>query len=43
MPGLTRAEVGEMLAALAASAAEHCDDRGRVVLDWHLLVMTAHR
>lgn len=43
VPGLTGAEVEEMLAALAASAAEHCDERGRVVLDWHLLLMTARR
>ena len=33
----------EVVRALAASASSYTDDQGRVVLDWHLLVMSAVR
>jgi ubiquinone/menaquinone biosynthesis C-methylase UbiE len=39
----TTPDADDALRALAASAASYTDDSGRVLLDWHLLVMSAVR
>lgn len=40
LPDLVPLDRARVRAALAASAGRYCDGQGRVVLDWHLLVMS---